>query len=143
MYVCMYGCMYAHEINTHQQTPWHVFRKAFLTDELVAFAVAEFNHYPRCLAASRTRPFYIPDNQVWPPKWVNQSDYQGPMHLTNKEFLKYIDILYILGVKGLGDATISDLFSNDPVLREEWLCKITSRNDLSRFIRQVCECVCV
>ena len=67
------------------------------------------------------------------------------MTLTVKQFVKYIAILYLLGVKGLAESTISDMFSDDPILREEWLCKITSRNDLTRFLRQVCECkhVCV
>ena len=118
-------------------TPWSTFRKCFLTDELLQFAVEEFNHYPKFLAAQRTRPPFVPKNQQWPPKWVSQDGARGPMYLTVKEYLKFLAILYLLGVKKLSDCNLDDLFSNDPVLREPWLCRITTRNDLGRFLRQV------
>ena len=59
------------------------------------------------------------------------------MYLTVKEYLKFLAILYLLGVKKLSDCNLDDPFSNDPVLREPWLCRITTRNDLGRFLRQV------
>ena len=124
-------------ILTHTQTPWSTFRKVFLTDELIAFAVREFNYYPTSLKATRTRPTYIPQNQEWPPKWVYQTGVEGPLTLTEKDFLRNLAILYLLGVKGLASANIYDLFSNDPYLREDWLCKTTTRRDFTRFIRQV------
>ena len=124
-------------------TPWSTFRKVFFTDELLAFAVDEFNHYPKYLAASRTRPPYVPRNKQWPPKWVNDSGPDGPMHLTGPQYMKYILILYLLGVKGLNNANIADMFSNKPILREEWLCQVTSRRDLQRFLRQVRTPACI
>ena len=119
------------------QTPFSTFRKAHLTDELVDFAVQEFNHYPNFLRAHRNRPPYIPPDRVWPPLWVNETGRDGPMHLDRKGFIKHICILYLLGVKGLATANLDDLFSRDPIMREEWLCKITTRRDIRRFIRQV------
>ena len=119
------------------ETPWSTFRKAFLTDELLRFAVREFNHYPKTLAAMRDRPHYVRANLQWPPAWVGASGRLGPMNLTTKDYLKYIAILYLLGAKGLQNSNLDDLFSSDPVLREEWLCKITNRHDLGRFLRQV------
>ena len=60
------------------------------------------------------------------------------MILTAKEYLKYIAILYLLGVKGLQSANLDDLFSTDPILGEPWLRRATNRHDLGRFLRQVC-----
>ena len=119
------------------QTPFSTFRKVFLTEELLDFAVQEFNYYPKSLAAQRTRPYYVPANMEWPPKWVNATGRDGPMLMTKQKMLKILDILYLLGVKKLGGTSINDMFSDDPYLREDWLCKTTSRNDLQRFIRQV------
>lgn len=65
------------------------------------------------------------------------------MTLNRKQFLKYILCLYLLGVKGLQNANLDEMFSKDPVLREQWLCDITNRRDMRRFLRQVCACVCV
>ena len=59
------------------------------------------------------------------------------MHLSAKQYLKYIAIIYLLGVKGLNNCNLDDLFSSDPILREDWLCRATSRRDLGRFLRQV------
>ena len=118
-------------------TPFSTFRKVFFTDELIEFAVKEFNHYPKTLAAMRTRPPYIRKDLQWPPVWVNQEGRLGPMKLTVKEYVKYIAILYLLGVKGLQTTNLDDLFSTDPILREPWLCRVTNRHDLGRFLRQV------
>ena len=112
-----------------------------MDDELVRFACKEFNHYPKFLAANRTRPHYIRGDRQWPPKWVSVTGREGPLTLTPKEYLKYVAILYLLGVKGLSGASLQDLFSRDPILREEWLCRVTNRNDLQRFLRQVRVCV--
>ena len=60
------------------------------------------------------------------------------MILTAKEYLKYIAILYLLGVKGLQNTNLDDLFSTDPILDEPWLRRVTNRHDLGRFLRQVC-----
>ena len=67
------------------------------------------------------------------------------MVITCKEFLRYLCVIYLLGVKGLASANLKDLFSNDPFMREPWLCKVTTLRDLRRFIRQVCAraCLCV
>ena len=119
------------------QTPWSTFRKIFLTNEMIDFAVLEFNHYPKTLAARRTRPPYIPKNKSWPPKWVNETGRTGPMELNRHQFLKYICILYLLGVKRLQDTNLEDLFSVDPIMREDWLRDITNKNDMQRFLRQV------
>ena len=115
-----------------------------LTNELVDFAVHEFNAYPRFIAAMRTKPPYLPEGQVWPPKWVLKptTDKDGPMVMTRKKFLKNLCILYLLGVKGLATANLDDLFPRDPVLREGWLCNLTNRRDFKRFLRQVCSCMC-
>ena len=118
-------------------TPWKTFRKVFFTDELLKFAVDEFNHYPKFLAANRTRPPYINEDKAWPPKWVNEEGADCPMHLTNKEYLKYITILYLLGVKRLSNSNLDDLFGPDPYMREEWLIRVTTRRDMGRFLRQV------
>ena len=118
-------------------TPYSTFRKVFLTDELLDFALQEFNHYPKTLAARRTRPHYVPARYQWPPKWVNDTGRDGPMVLNKKQYLKYIMILYLLGVKHLNNTNLDDMFSNDPILREEWLCKVTNRRDFGRFLRQV------
>ena len=126
-------------------TPWSTFRKVFMTDDLLLFACKEFNHYPKFLAVNRTRPPYIAKNKAWPPVWVNQTGVKGPMNLAPKQYLKYLTILYLIGVKGLNNTNLDDLFSTDPIMREEWLCKITTRQDLGRFLRQVsmhcCSCV--
>ena len=60
------------------------------------------------------------------------------MKLNRQEFLKYIMILYLLGAKGLADRPLDEMFSNDPIMREEWLCQLTTRRDMRRFLRQVC-----
>ena len=126
------------------QTPWSTLRKVYLTDELVDFAVEEFNHYPNYLRAFRNRPAYIPDHLPCPPKWVNETGRDGPMHLDRNGFLKFILILYVilylLGVKRLQACSLPDLFSRDPIMREDWLCTVTNKRDLNRFIRQVNEC---
>ena len=119
------------------QTPWTTFRKCWLTDELVDFAVLEFNAYPTFLAATRQRPPYVPDRYEWPPKWVSDTGRDGRMKINRVQFLKFIMILYLLGAKGLHNANLNDLFSNDPILREEWLCRLTTRRELGRFLRQV------
>ena len=85
----------------------------------------------------RTRPYYVPANHEWPPKWVFEKGRLGPMNINKQQFCKFIAILYILGVKGLGGTNINDMFSYDPYLREEWLCQTTTRHDLQRFLRQV------
>ena len=118
-------------------TPWSTLRKVFLTDELVKFAVHEFNFYPKSLAAQRTRPSYIPEGREWPPKWVNQVGSNGPMHLTPEKFLKMILILFLLGAKGLSNTNLDDMFSINPIMREHWLCNITTRREIGRFLRQV------
>ena len=123
------------------QTPWDTYFKVELTDKLIEFAVNEFNYYPKFLAAQRTRPWYAPENKQWPPKWVNETGRKGPMKLDKKGFIKFLMIFHLLGVKGLGGACVDEMFSKDPVLREEWLCKCTNRNDFQRFLRQVCVCV--
>ena len=107
------------------------------------FAVIEFNHYPKALAATRQRPHYVPARYQWPPKWVTDNGREGFMVLTKNEFLRYLMVIYLLGVKGLGSANLKDLFSKNPLLREEWLCTVTNLRDLTRFIRQVCGFVCV
>ena len=78
----------------------------------------------------------MPNNQEWPPKWVNQTGIDGPMTLTKGQFLKYLGIIYLMGVKKLGGNNLADLFSANPILREEWLCKTTTRRNLQRFLRQ-------
>ena len=71
------------------------------------------------------------------------------MVLNRHGFLKHITALYLMGVKKCGHRDLKELFSNDPILGEPWLKKITTRNDMQRFIRQVCTvcvlcgCVCV
>ena len=65
------------------------------------------------------------------------------MNLDSKGYMKHILIIYLLGVKGLNNTNISDLFSSDPVLREDWLCKVISRDDLQRFLRQASVVMCV
>ena len=120
------------------QTPWNTFRKAYFTNDLVDFALTEFNQYPVYLAANRTRPPYIPGRYPWPPKWVTETAREGRMKLNRQEFLKYIMILYLLGAKGLADRPLDEMFSNDPIMREEWLCQLTTRRDMRRFLRQVC-----
>ena len=128
-----------HATHIHsQQTTWSTFRKVYLTDELVEFAVTEFNHYPKILAATRQRPPFVPERYQWPPAWVNDDGRDGRMQLTKNEFLKYICILYLLGVKGLQNTSLKDLFSRDPFMREEWLCRLTNLRDIQRFLRQVC-----
>ena len=62
---------------------------------------------------------------------------KGPMTLNRNGFLKFILVLYLLGVKKCGHRDLKELFSNDPILGEPWLKKITNRNDMQRFIRQV------
>lgn len=66
------------------------------------------------------------------------------MLLEEGEYMKFILIIYLLGVKGLNNANIVDMFGNDPVMREEWLCQATNRHDLQRFLRQarVFDCMC-
>ena len=118
-------------------TPWNTWRKVFFTDEMVDFALTEFNHYPKTLASMRTRPPYVPKGKEWPPKWVNETGRGGPMHLNKHQYLKYICILYLLGVKNLNNTSLDDLFSANPIMRENWLCEITTRRDLGRFLRQV------
>ena len=108
-----------------------------MTDELLKFACDEFNYYPKFLASLRTRPPYIKEDVEWPPRWVNQTGAKGPMHCTPKTYLKNLAILYLLGVKHLNTANLDDLFGNDPFLREEWLCQLTTRRELGRFLRQV------
>ena len=110
---------------------------------MLDFAVKEFNHYPNTLRASRVTPPYIKKNQAWPPKWVYKTGHEGPMTLNRHGFLRFIIVLYLLGVKKCGHRDLKDLYSNDPILGEKWLQRMCSRNDLQRFIRQVCVCVCV
>ena len=118
-------------------TPWSVFRKVFFTDEMVKFACEEFNHYPKTLAAKRTRPHYVAKNLPWPPKWVNEEGREGPMKLTPRQYMKYILILYLLGAKRLNECNLDDLFSNHPIMQEKWLKQVTNRRDFRRFLRQV------
>ena len=118
-------------------TPWNTWRKVFFTDEMVAFALEEFNHYPKTLASMRTRPPYIPKEREWPPKWVSEKGRCGPMQLNKEQYLKYICILYLLGAKNLNNTSLDDLFSTNPIMRENWLCEVTTRRDLGRFLRQV------
>ena len=59
------------------------------------------------------------------------------MHIDRKQFLKYVCILYLLGVKGMQQRNLDDMFSRDPIMREDWLCRVTNRRDMGRFIRQV------
>ena len=59
------------------------------------------------------------------------------MHLTPEKFLKMILILFLLGVKGLSNTNLDDMFSTNPIMREQWLCNITSRREIGRFLRQV------
>ena len=119
------------------QTPWNTFRKAYFNNDLVDFALTEFNQYPVYLAANRQRPPYIPERYQWPPQWVTDTGRDGRMKLNRQEFLKYIAILYLLDAKGLADRPLDLMFSNDPIMREEWLCKLTTRRDMRRFLRQV------
>ena len=58
------------------------------------------------------------------------------MRLSRNEFLKYVCVLHLLGVKHLGDTSLDDMFSRDPIMREDWLCRVTNRRDLGRFLRQ-------
>ena len=101
------------------------------------FAVIEFNAYPTYLAATRQRPPYVPDRYEWPPKWVSDTGRDGRMKINRVQFLKFIMILHLLGAKGLHNANLNDLFSNNPITREEWLCRLTTRRELGRFLRQV------
>ena len=123
-----------------------------MTDDLIDFAVREFNAYPKFLAVMRNRPHYVPRHQEWPPKWVNEHGRDGPMLIDKQKFLRYVCILYLLGVRGLQNANLDDMFSRSPLLRENWLCRLTNRRELGRFLRQVgwsicvclvCVCVCV
>ena len=38
----------------------------------------------------------------------------------------------------MSSTNLEDMFSRDPVLREQWLCNLTTFRDMKRFLRQVC-----
>lgn len=111
--------------------PWECY-DFFFTEDMWKLGHHTFHAFPKYTAAQEARPPWTPKNQPWPPVWV-----QKPLDLTLELYKFMTVILYMMGLKRLGRNNLRSMFSNDELLQEQWLKRLTTRKRFEAFLRQL------